>query len=145
MANTNYLKNAVETFIRNQLEQEYGVAFTARTLQLTTGGKHEFDAVSSDGHIVTAIKTASGKTARGKNPSGKIKDVEAELYYLLLIQAPIRQLILTSEEFYKIMVQRLKGRLANGIELRLIILPHDMQEQVTLIQQAASKEILGPD
>ena len=143
MANTYYLKSVVETYIRNELGKKYGIAFSAKTMLLPTGGTHEFDAVSSDGRIVVAVKSASGKTAGGKNPSGKIKDVEAELYYLLLIQAPVRILVLTSEGFYRIMRQRLDGRLADGIKLQLMLLPPEIQEQVNQIQQIASKEVMG--
>ena len=110
-------------------------------LTLTTGGTHEFDAVSDDQKIVASIKSAGGKTARGKRPSGKISDSEAELYYLTLVQSEIRFLVLTTPEFYDIMAKRLEGRLASGIELTLIELPEEMQAQIAQVQNSASAEV----
>lgn len=141
MADTSLLKTIVEPHVRAELTSEFGVSFAANTVILTTGGTHEFDAVSTDGRIVASIKSASGKTSGGKVPSGKIKDVEAELYYLSLVSAQNRLLVLTTPEFYDIMSRRLAGRLLREIELRLISLPHELQEQVNLVQKRASAEV----
>ena len=88
MADTSYLKMVVEDYVRETLAKKFGSRFRSRVLTLQTGGHHEFDAVSEDGQIVAAIKSASGKTSGGKNPSGKVQGVEAELYYLTLVSAP---------------------------------------------------------
>ena len=110
-------------------------------MNLTTGGTHEFDAVSYDKKIVAAIKTAGGMTIRKKNPSGKIKDSLSELYFLTLVQAPKKMLFLTSAEFHGILSNFLKGRLAPGLELKSIQLPVEIQHQVEKIQQKASSEV----
>ena len=88
MADTTFLKNEVEEYVRAQLKLEYATTFTSRMLQLVPGGMHEFDAVSADGRIVAGIKASSGLTSTGKNPSGKINSAVAELYYLSLVDAP---------------------------------------------------------
>jgi hypothetical protein len=141
MADTTYLKRVVECFVRDALTREFGTRFESRFLPLSTGGTHEFDAVSEDGRIVASIKSASGKTAGGKNPSGKIKDSIAELYFLSLATAPIRMLVLTSPEFHAIMSGVLAGRLAAGLSLKLVPLPQDIQERVEHVQKAASQEV----
>lgn len=141
MADTTYLKNAVEAFVREQLASRYGVPFQSRVLTLVTGGTHEFDAVSADGRVVAAIKAHSGKTARGHHPAAKVRDAEAELYHLTLVAAPIRLLVLTNREFFGIMEQRLTGRLAPGIALEHIRLPDDIQQEVARVQAAASQEV----
>ena len=82
MANTFYLKTVVEDFVRDTLAKNFSVGFTSRQLTLRTGGHHEFDAVSEDGQIIAAIKSASGMTAGGNIPSGKIQTIEAELWFL---------------------------------------------------------------
>ena len=80
MADTTYLRRIVETYVRDQLSREFGQTFSARFLSLQPGGRHEFDAVSEDRGVVASIKAASGLTAGGRNPSGKIKDcIAAEL------------------------------------------------------------------
>lgn len=144
MADTTYLKHAVETFVRGRLAEEYGSPFASRVLTLVTGGTHEFDAVSDDGRVVAAIKSASGRTSGSRVPSGKIKDAEAELYYLSLVSAPVRLLVLTNSEFHGILTRRLSGRLAPGISLKLIPLPVQIQQEVTRVQTSASREVVPP-
>lgn len=141
MANTNYLKRTVEDYVRVQLEREFGVPFRAAVLQLTTGGTHEFDAVSQDGRVVAGIKAASGKTSGGRIPVGKIKSAIAELYFLSLVPAARRILVLTNPEFYQILSTRLQGRLAEGLELKLLELPSDIQAQVDRVRRDASLEV----
>src|SRR4051812_434502 len=102
MANTRYLTTMVEEHVRAALSVQYGVAFEKKVLPLVTGGHHEFDAVAVDGSIVGSIKSAGGKTSGGKHPGGKVNACIAELYFLTLVEAPTRQLILTTAEFYEI-------------------------------------------
>lgn len=143
MADTTYLKYAVEEYVRGRLAEEYGVPFASRILTLSTGGTHEFDAVSEDGAVVTSIKAAGGKTSGGRLPSGKVKSAVAELYYLCLVPAPTRMLVLVSREFHEILSRCLEGRLAPGIALKLIELPEEMQSEVDRIRRVASLEVGG--
>lgn len=143
MADTSYLKKVVEPYVRNELAREYGVPFRPEKVRLVSGGFHGFDAVSKDGQIIAAIKSASGKTVRGKNPSGKIKDAVAELYFLTLVSATTRILVLTNPEFHSILLRELKGRLARGLSLKLIPLPEEIQQQVEKVQSLASQEVSG--
>ena len=144
MADTTVLKRVVEPFVRHVLAEEFGMEFESQVVTLSTGGTHEFDAVSSDGKVFASIKSASGKTSGGNNPSGKIRDVEAELYYLALAEAPTRILVLTNPEFFEIMSRRLTGRLAPGISMRLVELPSNIVSQVEQVQRAASSEVSPP-
>lgn len=141
MANTLYLKRVVEDVVRRHLAEHFGVPFESRDLKLVTGGTHEFDAVSADGKVVASIKSASGKTSGGKLPAGKIRAAEAELYYLTLVDAPVRLLVLTNEHFYEILKRRLRGRLAPGISLMYVPLPMEVQERVAATQALASEEV----
>jgi hypothetical protein len=90
VADTSYLRREVENYVRAQLAEEFGQHFTAEFLSLAPGGRHEFDAVAADRSVVASVKSASGLTAGGRVPSGKIKDCVAELYYLSLVEAPTR-------------------------------------------------------
>src|SRR3990172_11746299 len=98
MANTNYLKE-IESWVRdNWLHKQFpGYQFDKRFLELTTGGKHEFDAVSKDISIVASIKTHSWTTSGGKRPAGKIAQLYQELYFLNLVEAKKKCLVLTNE------------------------------------------------
>ncbi len=74
-------------------------------------------------------------------PSGKIKDSIAELYYLSLVQAPRRLLVLTSAEFHEILTRTLSEKIAPGIEVVHIPLPPDVAAEVVRVQQVASVEV----
>ena len=141
VANTSYLRREVESYVRTVLERRYGQTFSARVLQLRTGGSHEFDCVSRDGSVVASVKSASGLTAGGKNPSGKIKDSLAELYYLSLVEAPVRLLVLTTPAFYEIFTKATRGAIAEGIGVECIPLPTEIQAEVDQVVRAASAEV----
>ena len=141
VANTRYLTTIVEDHVRRALSERHGVIFEKRVLTLTTGGQHEFDAVAVDGSIVASIKSASGRTAGGRVPSGKIKDSIAELYFLSLIEAPRRMLMLTTPEFHEIFCRKLEGQVAPGLEIVCEPLPPKVQAEVEAVQQTASAEV----
>jgi hypothetical protein len=141
VANTSYLRRAVEGYVRARLAEEFDQPFAAEFLGLRPGGRHEFDAVSSDRNVVVSVKSASGRTSGGRIPSGKIKDSIAELYYLSLVEARIRRLVLTTPEFFEIFVKTTCGAVAEGIEVVCMPLPPAIQEQVDLIVREASREV----
>ena len=131
MANTTYLRREVEAFVRARLGDEFQQPFTADFLPLRPGGRHEFDAVSSDRSVVASVKSASGLTSGGRVPSAKIKDCVAELYYLSLIEAPVRRLILTTPAFFEIFVKRTQGAVAEGIESCACRCPRNFRSRST--------------
>ena len=141
MANTSYLRREVEKYVRAQLAQEFHQPFAAEFLRLVPGGRHEFDAVSADHNVIGSVKSASGLTSGGRIPSGKIKDCIAELYYLSLVEAPIRRLVLTTPSFFEIFVKTTHGAVAAGIEVVCLPLPEEIQKQVDLVVRVASREV----
>ncbi len=141
MANTSLLRREVEDYVRGVLANRHGQPFEARRLRLGPGGTHEFDAVSADGHIVVSIKSASGLTAGGKYPSGKVKDCLAELYFLSLVDAPVRTLVLTTPEFHKLFVKQVAGAVADGVTVECCPLPVELQARVNEIVKRASAEV----
>jgi hypothetical protein len=119
MADTRFLTKEVEDFVRLGLQQLHGTEFSKRQLSLTTGGKHEFDAVSADGRIVASIKATSARTSGGNLPQGKFNNAIAELYYLSLVEAPTRVLVLTNSDFRDLLIRKIPGALAPGISIRV--------------------------
>ena len=87
------------------------------------------------------MKSASGLTAGGKHPSGKVRDCIAELYFLSLVDAPTRLLILTTPAFYDIFKKVTVGAIANGIDIECVPLPAEMQKEVNRIVMDASMEV----
>ena len=141
MADTMYLRRAVEDYVRAQLAKEFGQTFTAEFLALRPGGRHEFDAVAADRSVVASVKSASGLTSGGNIPSGKINDCLAELYYLSLVDAPLRRLVLTTPAFFDIFTRRTIGAVSGDIAVICVPLPPDIQAKVDSVVRAASREV----
>jgi len=146
MVDTRLLKSEVEQCVREQLKEKFGQPFVKRFLPVGrcadgSPATHEFDAVSADGRIVVGIKSSSGKTSGGRHPSGKIAAAYKELYFLSLVKAERRILVLTDREFYRILGNDCDGKLAPGLELMLIPLPPELEQQVQVVQEAASQEM----
>ncbi len=141
MANTAILRTKVEPVVRAGLAREFTQPFSSQVLGLRGGATREFDAVSADGTVVVSIKTSSGLTSGGHIPAGKINGCIADLYYLSLLDAPVRRLVLTNPEFYEIFVKRMVGALPDGVEVRLIRLPPELQAEVDRVIREASDEI----
>jgi len=142
VANTNLIKSKIHPYVRSWLKNQYGVEFGKTALPLRDcEGKHEFDAVSSNGRIVAEIKTASGRTSGGKHPSGKRAPVFEQLYFLSLVKAYEKLLIITDAEFFEIMKGRTAGIVPADIKLVKCPLPPHLAEIVYSITNEASKEI----
>ena len=65
----------------------------------------------------------------------------ADLYYLSLLDAPVRRLVLTNPEFHQIFIKRMAGALPKGVEVKLIPLTPDLQAEVDRVIREASREI----
>ena len=141
MANTNYLKNEVENWVRSWLAGQFpGHSFAKHTLKLSTGGQHEFDAVSSDRNIIAGIKTNSYKTKSGNLPQGKFAELYRELYFLSLFNGSNKVLILTNEDMFNDFRKRSEGKVAEGIRILFCQLPPAIIQKVKAVQRQASSE-----
>lgn len=116
----------------------------SKVLTLTTGGSHEFDAVVEDESIVASIKSLSGKTAGGNRPAAKYSSCLAELYFLSLVQAPKRLLVLTTPDFHAMFMRYIEGRLVPGVGIELLRLPDELQAEVDRVSALASGEVSIP-
>jgi hypothetical protein len=139
MANTRYLTTAVEDEVRHSLSERHQTSFHRRTMRLQAGGEHEFGAVSDNGRIVASIKTASPSGPGGRDP-GKVVNCFAELYFLSLVRARRRLLVLTSAEFCELFQAVARGKVATGIDIVHIPLSAGVQARVSAVQQAAGNE-----
>jgi hypothetical protein len=145
MADTRLLKTKVEPHVRSWLTTKFGQPFRSESLLLSgvKGGAayHEFDAVSDNKKIVCGIKTASWKTSSGKRGAGKIQGAYAELYFLSLVDAEEKYLVLTDPEFYENLKRDSEGALAAGIELLRCELPDDLKREVDAIRARSRREL----
>ena len=147
MAKTTEIKTKVEPFVRKALEKSYpGHTFTEKALPLYkksdgTYALHKFDAVSEDDSIVANIKSHSWKTSGGKQPSGKIGQLFQSLYFLSLVDAKTKLLILTDKEAYEGFLAISEGKVAEDVEIKFYPLSPELQLLVKKVQQKASEEM----
>lgn len=142
MANTNELKNVIEPYVRGRLTDKYGKSFEERevSLKLKTGGRHRFDIVSQDHTIVGGIKATSLREDGGVG-AGAIKSIFTELYFLSIVEAKKKILILTNKGFYDLFKRRSAGKILPDTEVIYCQLPKDLGDKVAGIHKMASGEI----
>lgn len=139
----------VELFVRKELEKTYaGHTFAEKELSLRkkrdgTYATHKFDAVSEDNTIVASIKSHSWLTSGGKLPSGKIGQIYQSLYFLSLVDAKTKLLILTDREAYEGFLIASDGKVAEGIEIKLCLLSPELQSLADKVHREASQEMQG--
>jgi len=147
VAKTTELKTLVEPFIRKELERNYcGHTFAEKALPLRRKkdgnyAVHNFDAVSEDNSIVASIKSHSWLTSSGKRPAGKIGEIYESLYFLSLVNAKTKLLILTDREAYNGFLAVSNGKIGEGIDIKLYPLTPELQLLVEDIHRKASQEM----
>ena len=141
MANTNTLKD-IEQYVREWCSRTYGIEFEdhEKAIRLTTGGFHRFDVVSKDGTIIAGIKT-SGLRENGKVSAGVIKSTFTEIYFLSIVKAATKFMILTDEAYYKFFQRISKGKITDGIEIIHCPLSEEVRERVDIVHRTCRKEI----
>ena len=147
MADTTIYKTKVEPFVRGWLSERFGVPFEPREIFLSGAQppqrQHGFDAVSLHGKIVAGINASSGKTSRGKHPAGKIHKAYQEVYFLSLIEAERKLLVLTDPDFFEIFSSETRGHLATSVEIVLCPLPPELKAEVDKVRTKATSEVGG--
>lgn len=150
MAKTTLFKNEVEPLVRDELKRIYpGHTFKETELRLGkrddgTWATHKFDAVSEDKSIVGSIKSHSWKTSGGHLPAGKIGEMYQAIYFLSLVGAKQKLLILTDKGTYDGFVKAGNGKIAAGIDIKFCRLTPELQERVYAVQREASREMSHP-
>lgn len=142
MANTVKLKKPVEDYVRVWLSSKYNIQFNEgeKQIDLSTGGKHRFDIVSQDGSIIGDIKSSAVRPD-GKVGAGTIKSVFLDLYYLSLVKADKKLMVLTNKDFFKVFENRAKGKILPDTELVYCELPASLSKEVLEINRMARGEI----
>lgn len=137
MVNTRQLTSAVVDHVRDVLSAQYETVFHSRRVRLQPGGYHEFEAVSDNGRIVASVKTAA---ANSRHPASTMANCLAALYFLTLVRAHRKILVLTSPEFHATFMTVMAGKIPHGMEIMHIPLPADVQSRVAAVQQAGTDE-----
>jgi hypothetical protein len=64
-----------------------------------------------------------------------------EVYFLTLVEAEKRLLVLTNPDFYAIFTRTTAGQIAPGVTVELLPLPPKMQRMVNGVTELASREM----
>ena len=137
----------VEDWVRREwLPTKFNQQFRRERLRLSAGGVFDFDAVSSDNTIVANISTSSGITSGGKNPSGKIQKLRADMLFLLMVKAEKRLIVLTEKGMYDLCLkEKSNGRVPLEIEFVLVEIPEMLAASLHNAKSIASKEVSPRD
>jgi hypothetical protein len=144
MADTKDLKQQIEPHVQEWLRKRFGARFRRRFVPLSEHGakaQHQFAAVSEDGKIVASVKSLSGRTSGDNLPSAKINSAYAEIYYLSLVQAEKRLLVLTDFEFSGLFCKHSEGKVVRSVEILHCPLPPELERVKEAVRVAASAEI----
>lgn len=148
MANTKLLKS-VEPLVRQWAAVEYQrtIEDGELALELISGGRHKFDVVSVDRTLVGGVK-ANRARVDGRCGTGVIKSLFTELYFLTLVEAEIKLLVLTDPALYRYFLSQARGRIAPGIDVIEFALPEEMMALLAPVHDSSSSEIgkrvIGP-
>lgn len=142
MADTNVLKTLAEPHVRQWCSSKYGIEFEdhEKEVSLVTGGVHRFDVVSKDGAVVAGIKTSALRDD-GKVSPGVIKSTFTELYFLSLIKARVKLMILTDKGYWEHFRRISMGKVSEGIEIVHCPLSKEIKEKVAVVHDNCRKEI----
>jgi len=125
------------------LPEKYpGRSFSTARVKLSSGGTHEFNAVSRDREVIVSVITSDSRTSSGKLAVGKLTKVRADMFFLLLVDAKTKVLAFTQEDMYELCLKEKElGRIPEDIQLEPIHLPAELAERLAKSKKAASEEV----
>lgn len=137
------LQREAEVWIREQwLPREFGLLFVKTKLQLSWGGKFEFDGVSLDGCVAVSISTCGGVTSGGKRASPKMNKIRSDALFLLATDVERRVIVLSDRRMFDICkAEQNAGRFPREIEIIPASLPDEMEEALVKARNIAALEV----
>ncbi len=141
MADTR-VQTTVEDWVRREwMPTAFGQQFRRERLLLSSGGRFDFDAVSSDDRIVASISTSRAKTAAGKLAVGKLHKLRSDILFLSMVHTDRRLMVLTEADMHALCLKEQEGgRVPAGIEFHLVTLPPELDAKLRKARQEASRE-----
>jgi len=142
MADTR-VQTEVETWIRsNWMPKQFVQEFTRKSMILASGGKYSFDAVSEDNRVVAVISTSGARTSSGKSGVGKMLKIRSDIYFLLLVDAESRVVILTEQDMFELcQKEKENGRVPQTVEFLHAVIPDDLEEKLKESRRRAANEV----
>ncbi len=142
MADTTYIKGIVEPLVRESLSDACpGHHFAERSVILSSGGYHKFDAVSEDSTIVADILSNRPRTVTGNENTGGVRKAKEDVSLLNLLTDGCQRVMVFTDAGFCTLIRNRAGR--QGIEkIKMIIcpLPEDIRSELNSRLDAASAE-----
>ena len=137
----------VEDWVRiNWMREQYGQKFTRERVKLRSGGKFDFDAVSSDDTIVATISTSASITSGGKQGVGKMMKIRSDMLFLTMAEAKRRIVVLTEKDMFERCLSEVAGgRVPPEVEFALAVIPDDLRSRLIAAREQSSKEVRRSD
>jgi hypothetical protein len=132
-----------EIWIREHgLPEKIGGRFSKKRLELRSGGKFEFDAVSDDNNLVISIATNGGITSGGKKATPKLHKIRSDALFLLLVEVERRMIVLSDRLMFDLVQKEVDaGRFPVEVETLLIELPIEIEQALIFARKTAAEEV----
>ena len=132
-----------EIWIREHgLPAKMGGRFSKKRLELRSGGRFEFDAVSDDNNLVISIATNGGVTSGGKKATPKLHKIRSDALFLLLVETERRMIVLSGRLMFDLVQKEVDaGRFPFEVETLLIELPIEIEQSLISARKTAAEEV----
>ena len=142
MADTNFIKETVEPYVRSWLSTRFpDHNFGEKLMALTSGGHHRFDAVSEDDSIVAAVLCNRSRTSTGNENIGGVRKAKEDVALLNLLPSRMKKaMVFTNEGFCDLVSRRAKRLGTTQIEMLVCSLPDELNSRLNSVLDKASRE-----
>lgn len=121
MADTTKIKTMIEPYARIWLSKQFiGHRFEEKSVQLTTGERYSFDAVTEDNSVIAAILSNRAKTRTGRENTGGVRKALTEISYLKAVPANVTKVMVFTDEKFCQLIRRRASRLGIG-QIQMIV------------------------
>ena len=143
MADTSVQRDIAEWIRTTWLQETYHQTFQKSSVKLSLGGAHEFSAVSSDNNIVACISTSELKSPSNNKGAGKVKNIWADLYFLIHVEVNERMVLFTEQDMFAHFEQEAaRGKVPKTIRFYHVpITDEHLCDQLKASRTRASKEV----
>jgi hypothetical protein len=140
MANTQFIKQVIEPYIRGWLAEQFpGQTFQERDVPVP-GGFFRFDGANADLSIVAQFTCSRSQTRSGNENFGGSRKLQNDVQSLKLAMSPVRLLVFTNPRFRELVAKRAHRLGLDSIQFLQCDLPVDLQTRLDEVLDAASKE-----
>lgn len=140
MANTQFIKQVIEPYIRSWLAEQFpGQTFAERDVPVA-GGFFRFDGVSTDTSIIAQFSCSRSQTRSGNENFGGSRKLQNDIQSLKVVASPFKVLVFTNPRFMELVARRGHRLGLDDIRFLHCALPIELQSRLDEVLDAASKE-----